>query len=163
MRQLSGGKRVLVGGSLLAAALGFSSTAVSAAPPDHAAQNHETYWENLGYGECEKFEDPADPFVLGNPDPGTAWTLLVIKAGSGDDARDLYPNPAPGSYSFDGTHGASPPSSGAGPVPPCSGASCSGYHAGSPARGNAAVRPSRCRIPRQASPASLPPDARGSR
>ena len=41
------------------------------------------------------------------------------------------------SYSFDGVHGASPPSPTAGPVPPCSGASCSGYQAGSPARGNA--------------------------
>ncbi|KAA6431345.1 hypothetical protein FQ330_11325 [Agrococcus sediminis] len=89
------------------AALGVAGLAVvglaapaQAAPPPHAEMNHESYWENLGYGDCEKmeFDDGVGSFTLPEPPAGQQYTLLVLKAGSGAGANDVIPWPAPGTY-----------------------------------------------------------------
>ena len=101
MKKLSISKRVLVGAAVLATALGVSSTAASASQPLSAQQNNPTYWENLGYGNCFKIEEPGTPFVLGDAPAGKMWSLLVIKAGSAqsvDTPNDVIVNPNPGSY-----------------------------------------------------------------
>jgi hypothetical protein len=103
--------RALVGA--VAAGIAFSgmATAASAGRPIIPVENHESHWEGLGYGECEKYEDPADPFVVPAPDEGNSFTLLVIKSGSArsaDTVNDLIENPEEGdSYSHSSGKGIS--------------------------------------------------------
>ncbi len=64
-----------------------------------AESNSETYWEGLGYGECEKTDDSGEgPYVLGDPPPGQEWTLLLFKQGQ----ENIYwENPTPGHAYYD--------------------------------------------------------------
>jgi hypothetical protein len=60
-------------------------------------KNHPEYWEDLGYGNCTKYESPGTPYIL----PAGTWTLLVVKAGSESSTNDPhaeYHNPTPGPY-----------------------------------------------------------------
>ena len=61
--------------------------------------NSETYWEGLGYGECEKTDQGGDgPYVLGDPPAGTEWTLLLFKQAQ----ENIYwENPIPGHAYYD--------------------------------------------------------------
>jgi hypothetical protein len=90
--------RAVIGAMVAGVVLGGMATAASA-KPINTDQNQESYWEGLGYGECSKVEDPADPFVVPAPDEGNAWTLLVIKAGSAqsvETVNDLIEDPQEG-------------------------------------------------------------------
>lgn len=55
----------------------------------------EGYLEDQGYTEvnCQKFDPVDTPYVV----PDGEWVLLVLKAGSGDDASALFWDPEPGS------------------------------------------------------------------
>jgi hypothetical protein len=109
-------KLVALQASLLTAVLVIAVIVPAAA--DHVG-GHETYpstpqandagyWEDFGadLGEddwvCEKDDAGADvPYVLGDPDEGYVWRLLVVKAGA--DWNDLYWDPvAGGSYAATG-------------------------------------------------------------
>ncbi|MDR7234964.1 hypothetical protein [Agrococcus sp. BE272] len=81
------------------AVVGLAAPA-QAAPPPSATMNHESYWEGLGYGDCEKMEfgDGVGSFTLPELPDGQQYTLLVLKAGSGEGANDLVLWPAPGTY-----------------------------------------------------------------
>lgn len=86
----------------LAAVVGLALTAVAApaaaAPPAGAQMNHESYWEDLGYGDCSKVEldGVGTTFVLDDLPSGWMYTLLVLKAGSGAAANHLIDNPVAG-------------------------------------------------------------------
>ena len=85
------------------AAFGLAAPA-QAAPPLAAAQNHETYWENLGYGDCTKVElaDGIGSYTLPSVSYPLRYSLLVLKAGSGADANDLVSFPTAGvAYTHD--------------------------------------------------------------
>ncbi|WP_421119270.1 hypothetical protein ACE2AJ_18185 [Aquihabitans daechungensis] len=73
------------------------------APSPAAAEdkNHPSYWEGIGYGTCVKVEAPGTPYTLDAAPAGSAWSMLVVKAGSESSTNDPhaeYPNPVPGSY-----------------------------------------------------------------
>ena len=80
--------------------LGAVSTAMvgvsgASAEPSDPGPNQADYWEaqlvERGYTgvECEKF-DKEGPFTV----PEGTWALLVLKAGSGDDAHAEIPDPS---------------------------------------------------------------------
>lgn len=93
--------------ALLTVAL--AGLALSAAAPAYAAPtpgpNQEAYWEAMGYGDCtkEELDDGVGSFVLPAPPMGTAYTLLVLKAGSGATANDVIENPVVGEEYTHGT------------------------------------------------------------
>lgn len=82
------------------AVVGLAAPA-QAAPPPSAAMNHESYWEDQGYGDCTKVEfwyDGVTSYTLPELPDGQMYTLLVLKAASGEGANDLVLWPAPGTY-----------------------------------------------------------------
>jgi hypothetical protein len=64
--------------------------------PFSSAANQPSYWENLGYGTCEKDDSPSTPWTLPTAPVGFTWTLVVVKAGAGNDANGMFPNPTVG-------------------------------------------------------------------
>jgi len=62
-------------------------------------QNQVSDWCEVGF----KYEPVATPFVVPAPAAGTTWTLLVLKAGSGDDENTSIVNPTPGESYYHGT------------------------------------------------------------
>lgn len=84
-------KKLLAGAAAAAFAVLAIAAPAQAAPPDHAAQNHEAHWEARGYGECTKVElpDGIGSVTLPELTPPATYTLLVLKAGSGATANDL--------------------------------------------------------------------------
>jgi hypothetical protein len=79
------------------AVLGLSAPA-QAAPKPSAAENQESYWEALGYGDCTKVElpDGVSSFTLPPVSHPDWYTVLVLKAGSGDAANDVIYFPSEG-------------------------------------------------------------------
>lgn len=62
--------------------------------------NNETYWENLGYGECTKLDEAGTgPVTLSDPSEGFEWTLLLFK-----QAREniYWTDPTPGHPYYSG-------------------------------------------------------------
>lgn len=87
--------------SLLTAGLAAVLLAGSAAPALAAPRvgpNQVAYWEDLGYGDCSKTEldDGVGSITLDPLPAGTAYTLLVLKAGSGDGAHVVIEDPEAG-------------------------------------------------------------------
>jgi hypothetical protein len=84
------------------AVAGFSVVALGApaqaAPPPSAQMNHEAYWEAQGYGDCSKWEygDGVMSTTLPSLPWGQQYTLLVLKAGSGESASDVIAWPEAG-------------------------------------------------------------------
>jgi hypothetical protein len=64
--------------------------------PQNPTYNNPNYFTGPTYGLCTKLEPVTTPFVMPVPEFGNAWTLLVIKAGSGTDANQLVPDPTSG-------------------------------------------------------------------
>ena len=86
--------------SISAAAPPAAVVAAESSPsttPGDAEYNNEAYWvaylEARGYTgvECEKFEPVDDPFIVPElEDEGRVYVLAVVKAGSGENANELY-------------------------------------------------------------------------
>jgi len=78
----------------------FATAITAYATPQPWAQetNHIEYWQNLGYGTCQKVDYPEDTedtsYALPAPAAGTYWSLLVVKAGS--EFNQVYENPEVG-------------------------------------------------------------------
>jgi len=67
--------------------------AVPALAGEEVNTNSVEYW----CGENGvKYEPVETPFVVPEPPEGTTWTLLVLKAGSGDGENETFPNPVVG-------------------------------------------------------------------
>ena len=81
------------------AVVGLAAPA-QAAPPMGAQMNQEAYWEALGYGDCTKVElaDGIGSFMLDELPAGMQYTLLVLKAGSGEAANDVHQYPWVGEW-----------------------------------------------------------------
>ena len=81
------------------AVLGLSTPA-QAAPPDNAAQNSAAYWEAFTPEDdtCTKVELPGGPLTYTLPELGAGeqYTLLVLKAGSGESANTVVWYPVAG-------------------------------------------------------------------
>lgn len=90
-------KKSLAVALVATAVLTASATASAAAPPQHAALNHTGYWESFTYEDdtCTKTElgDGVSQYQLAPPAAGTHYTLLVLKAGSGASASEVFDNP----------------------------------------------------------------------
>lgn len=87
-------KRALAAAAAISAiAILGLSTPAQAAPPDHAAQNQAASWEAVTPDEdtCTKVEMPngVSTYTLPALGAGQSYTLLVLKAGSGDSANTL--------------------------------------------------------------------------
>lgn len=84
-------RKLLASAAVAAFAILAVTTPAHAAPPDHAAQNSEAYWEGLGYGDCTKTElpDGVGSTTLPPVSFPTVYSLLVLKAGSGQSANEL--------------------------------------------------------------------------
>lgn len=76
------------------AVVGLAAPA-QAAPPLEAQMNHTSYWEALGYGDCTKVElpDGVDSYTLPELEWPMQYSLLVLKAGSGESANDTHQYP----------------------------------------------------------------------
>lgn len=81
--------------------------------PHSNEANHESFWEQWG-AEHEEEDDwscvkdetgSSNPYVLGNPPDGQFWRLLILKAGSGDEANELHWNPSAGASFEHSTQG----------------------------------------------------------
>lgn len=100
------GARMKTAGLLIAGAalaLGTVATATLAASADDTKTgkdntNHESYWENQlkdnGYqnATCTKYEPVKTPYEV----PAGSWVLLVLKAGSGENANHEIKDPVSG-------------------------------------------------------------------
>ena len=80
--------------TIVALALLASTLSVGAvlASTDISDENKVGYWCENGV----KYEPVATPYVVPTPPEGTAWTLLVLKAGSGEGANETFANPTSG-------------------------------------------------------------------
>lgn len=89
-------KKSLLTAGLAAALLAGSAAPALAAP--HLGPNQVAYWEGLGYGDCSKTElaDGVGAVTLDPLPAGTVYTLLVLKAGSGDGANVVVEDPEAG-------------------------------------------------------------------
>lgn len=89
-------KRQLLAGLAVSglAVVGLAAPA-QAAPPPHAAMNHTSYWEGMGYGDCTKIElpDGVESFTLSELDWPMTYSVLIMKAGSGASANDVVHYP----------------------------------------------------------------------
>lgn len=84
-------KKVLAAAAVAAFAVLAVAAPAQAAPPEKSAMNQEAYWEALGYGDCTKVElpDGVSSYTLPELTWPNDYSLLVLKAGSGDSARDV--------------------------------------------------------------------------
>lgn len=99
-------KRMITAVVVAAFAVLGLSTPAQAAPPDHALTNSAAYWETVTPEDdtCTKVElpDGVTSFTLPALGPGMAYTLLVLKAGSGASANTLVWDPVAGvAYTHD--------------------------------------------------------------
>ncbi|MHA6667885.1 hypothetical protein ACX3O0_03345 [Homoserinimonas sp. A447] len=84
----------LLAASAIACIATVGISAPVAASPESASMNHETYWET-STTDCTKveFADGVTSFSLPSQ-YGLTYTMLVLKAGSGDSANDVIGWPA---------------------------------------------------------------------
>ncbi|HEX2577960.1 MAG TPA: hypothetical protein VHK88_16545 [Aquihabitans sp.] len=92
---------ITVAAGLVALLLAVAGAAAPASAGETSDKNQPAYWAGLGYGTCEKVEGPGTPYELGAAPAGSAWSLLVVKAGSESSTYDPhaeYHNPPAGAY-----------------------------------------------------------------
>lgn len=84
----------------LAAAVGAAgfisaTTANAETVPHNPAANQPAYWVsyfNVEGIECSKTDPAATPYVLGDAGDDREWFAVVVKAGAGDDAHEVFRN-----------------------------------------------------------------------
>jgi len=86
-------RKTLAGLALALTIIGGGTIAAGANGPPPPNPNQVEYWCPAG---GVKYEPVDTPFVVPAPPAGFTWTLLVLKAGSGDGENEQFPNPVVG-------------------------------------------------------------------